>query len=178
MSAIEHEIASQPDLWPRARALATEVADALPAKGQRTLVIGCGTSLYMAQSFAVSRELAGHGETDAFPASELPSGRRYDRVIALSRSGTTTEVVRALARIGDAAPTTAITAVPDSPVAQAAGSVVAMPFADERSVVQTRFATSALVLLRGHVGIECAESARQAERALIAPLPIDPTRFE
>src|SRR6476661_7729873 len=96
MSAIEHEIASQPDLWPRARALATEVADALPAKGQRTLVIGCGTSLYMAQSFAVSRELAGHGETDAFPASELPSGRWYDRVIALSRSGTTTEVLELL----------------------------------------------------------------------------------
>ena len=48
MSAIEHEIASQPDLWPRARALAVEVADALPAKGQRTRVIGCGTSRYMA----------------------------------------------------------------------------------------------------------------------------------
>ena len=75
-------------------------------------------------------------------------------MIALSRSGTTTEVVRALARIGDATPMTAITAVPDSPVARAAGTVVAMPFADERSVVQTRFATSALVLLRAHVGIE------------------------
>jgi fructoselysine-6-P-deglycase FrlB-like protein len=178
MSAIDHEIASQPDLWPRARALAAEVADVLPAKGERALVIGCGTSLYMAQAFAVSRESAGHGETDAYPASELPSGRRYDRVIALSRSGTTTEVVRALLRIGDAAPTTAITAVPDSPVASGAGSVVAMPFADERSVVQTRFATSALVLLRAHLGIDCTESTRQAERALTSELPIDPARFE
>jgi fructoselysine-6-P-deglycase FrlB-like protein len=178
MSAIDHEIASQPDLWPRARALAADVADVLPAKGERALVIGCGTSLYMAQAFAVSRESAGHGETDAYPASELPSGRRYDRVIALSRSGTTTEVVRALRWIGDAAPTTAVTAVPDSPVASVAGSVVAMPFADERSVVQTRFATSALVLLRAHLGIDCTESTRQAERALTSELPIDPSRFE
>ena len=34
----------------------------------------------------------GTGPTDAFAASELPAGRRYDRVVAISRSGTTTEV--------------------------------------------------------------------------------------
>ena len=57
--------------------------------------------------------------------------------------------------------------------------VVALPFADERSVVQTRFATSALVLLRAHVGIDRAPSApRQADARSSAPLPIDPARFE
>ena len=33
-------------------------------------MIGCGTSLYMAQCYAALREQAGHGMTDAFPASE------------------------------------------------------------------------------------------------------------
>ena len=38
------------------------------------------------------REAAGAGETHWAYASELPRGRSYDRVIALTRSGTTTEV--------------------------------------------------------------------------------------
>ena len=48
----------------------------------------------MAQAYASAREALGGGETDAFAASEMPSGRRYDRLIAISRSGTTSEVVR------------------------------------------------------------------------------------
>jgi fructoselysine-6-P-deglycase FrlB-like protein len=36
--------------------------------------------------------------TDAFPASELPPGREYDVLVAVSRSGTTTEVAHALRR--------------------------------------------------------------------------------
>src|ERR671932_1202414 len=92
------EIASQPDLWPKAGALASEVVELLPSHGARVCVIGCGTSLFMAQSWAALREAAGHGQTDAFPASELPSGRRYDVLVAISRSGTTSEVVHALGR--------------------------------------------------------------------------------
>ncbi len=37
---------------------------------------------------------------------------------------------------------------PASPVAERADATVALPFADERSVAQTRFATAALTLLR------------------------------
>ena len=40
---------------------------ALPERGQRVAIVGCGTSFYMAQSFADLRESSGHGETDAFP---------------------------------------------------------------------------------------------------------------
>ena len=42
---------------------------------------------------------AGQGETDAFAASEMPLGRRYDRVLVLSRSGTTTEILQLLDRL-------------------------------------------------------------------------------
>jgi fructoselysine-6-P-deglycase FrlB-like protein len=44
--------------------------------------------------------------------------------------------------------------------------VVALGFADERSVVQTRFATSTLALLRAHVGDELAPVIEQAHTAL------------
>ena len=47
------------------------------------------------------REAAGLGETDAFPASEFPTGRAYDALLAVSRSGTTTEVLDAVAVIGE-----------------------------------------------------------------------------
>jgi fructoselysine-6-P-deglycase FrlB-like protein len=53
-----------------------------------------------------------------------------------------------------------------------------MPFADERSVPQTRFATSALALLRAHLGANVTALAADAEVAVRAPLPIDPRRVE
>jgi fructoselysine-6-P-deglycase FrlB-like protein len=167
MSITADEIGSQPRLWRQAAALAPEV---LPRSGDDVCVIGCGTSLYMAQAWAALREGAGHGRTDAFAASEIPPGRRYDVVVALSRSGTTTEVAHALGRL-DAARTVAVTAVAGTPVAEAADDAVVLDFADETSVVQTRFATTALTLLRAHEGLDVASSADDAERALELPLP-------
>ena len=115
--SIESEIASQPDCWRRAAGLAADVAGRLPAPGERVAVAGCGTSWFIAQSYAAAREEAGQGETDAFAASEMPVGRRYDRVLVLSRSGTTTEILRLLDRLAGRVPTVAITAVPGTPVA-------------------------------------------------------------
>jgi CRISPR-associated protein Cas5a/b/c len=175
MSITWEEILSQPAAWRRAAALASDVEDLLPAPGLRVCAIGCGTSLYMAQAWAALRERAGHGRTDAFAASELPGGRHYDTLVAISRSGTTSEVLHVLAR-GRAAAThsLAITAVAGSPVEQAADNAIVLDFADERSVVQTRFATSALTLLRAHAGEDVEAAARDAETALTMPLPVDP----
>jgi fructoselysine-6-P-deglycase FrlB-like protein len=132
----------------------------------------------MARALAALREGHGEGETDAFPASEYPSGRRYDRLVAISRSGTTTEVVRLLERADALAPSVVITAVGDAPLAALAGASVVLDFADERSVVQTRFATSALALLRAHLGDDLSPAIAGARRALDRPLPVDPSRFE
>jgi fructoselysine-6-P-deglycase FrlB-like protein len=193
MSHAQREIASQPSCWRRALELVDEGAcDGLPRPGERVAVLGCGTSLHMARSYAALRESAGHGETDAWPASEFRASRRYDRVLALTRTGTTTEVIEALARVPAGVPTTAVTADAAAPVARAAAATVALPFADERSVVQTRFPTTLLVLLRAHLRVGAAAGARQgaprdpgtardgadlaelpalAELALAAPLP-------
>src|SRR5262245_38731200 len=134
MTYLRDEIASQPDTW--ARALEMSVSG-LPEPGERVAVIGCGTSYYMAQAYAALREKAALGETDALPASEFPFGRHYDRVVALTRSGTTTEVLDVLSQL--ATPSVALTADPATPVGDVADTVVALDFADERSVVQTRF---------------------------------------
>jgi fructoselysine-6-P-deglycase FrlB-like protein len=170
----EAEIASQPGCWLRAAALAPAVAGVLPARGERVAVVGCGTSWFIAQSYAALREASGEGETDAFAASEMPVGRRYDRVVVLSRSGTTTEIRQLLAQID--LPTLAITASADTPVAAAADAVIALDFADELSVVQTRFATTELALLRAHLGHDITAVARAAETILAGPLPDALTR--
>ena len=169
-SRTEQELASQPGCWRRAAQLAAEVATALPARGERVAVAGCGTSWFMAQSYAAAREASGHGETDAFAASEMPPGRRYDRVLVLSRSGTTTEILQLLDRLSGTVPTVALT-VAGTPAAQAAGVAIDLGFADEESVVQTRFATTELALLRAHLGEDIEAAAAAAERALAAPLP-------
>jgi fructoselysine-6-P-deglycase FrlB-like protein len=165
----EAEIASQPECW--RRAVANVPADALPREGERVAVVGCGTSWFIAMAYATLREQAGQGETDAFAASEFPAGRAYDRVLALTRSGTTTEVLDLLGRISTR--TTAITADPKTPIMEAAGDVVVLDYADERSVVQTRFATTQLALLRASLGEDLTRAVADAEEAVAAPLPAE-----
>src|SRR5215468_6471863 len=102
MKVTAYEIDSQPEVWRRVLTDATTVDRArnvLGAPGERILAIGCGTSWFVAQAYASLRESAGLGETDAICASELTSGRVYDRVVAFSRSGTTTEILEALAHV-------------------------------------------------------------------------------
>ncbi|HMM94344.1 sugar isomerase [Phycicoccus sp.] len=163
------EIASQPDTWREAAALAPAVAHRLPRPGERVAVVGCGTSWFVAMAYAALREASGAGETDAFAGSEFPAGRRYDRVLAISRSGTTTEVVDLLAAL-DGTPSTLVTAVEDSPAAAAASTVVGLPFADEQSVVQTRFATTTLALLRAHLGEDVEPLVADCRAALELPV--------
>ncbi|WP_405683908.1 SIS domain-containing protein [Streptomyces sp. NBC_00057] len=180
MSFVEIETASQPECWRRAAELAQTQAAALPATGERIAVVGCGTSFYMAQAYAALREESGQGESDAFAASEFPFGRGYDRVVALTRSGTTTEVLELLNRLRGVTRTVAITADPDTPVMTSADEVVVLDFADEQSVVQTRFATTLLTLLRAHLGLHTDAVVRDAETALAEPLPeglLDCTQF-
>jgi fructoselysine-6-P-deglycase FrlB-like protein len=159
MSKTSQELLSQPACWRMAAALADEL--------DRIAVAGCGTSLYMAQAMAAWREAQGDGETDAFAASEMPTERSYELVVALSRSGTTTEVVRLIEELHrHGTKVLAITATSGTPVADAADAAINLAFADEASVVQTRFATSACALWRAHLGHDVRKLADDAERAL------------
>jgi fructoselysine-6-P-deglycase FrlB-like protein len=171
VSEIAREIASQPACWREAARRATALADVLPAPGTRAGVVGCGTSLFIAQAYAALRESLGAGETDAFPASETPT-RPWSTVVAISRSGTTTEVSDRL-RALDGARRVAIVGVADTPVTEQADDVVQLDFADERSVVQTRYATTTLALLRADLGDPLDEAISQAEAAIEDDLPVE-----
>jgi len=108
MTFVEDEIASQPACW--AAAVEQAASSLLPSDGERVAVVGCGTSWFVAQAYAALREAAGRGETDAFAASETPADRGYARIVAITRSGTTTEVLGLLDRVRGRVPTLAITA--------------------------------------------------------------------
>jgi fructoselysine-6-P-deglycase FrlB-like protein len=178
LSYVSEEISRQPAAWSAALALLPGLSSVLPRPGEKVAVIGCGTSWFMAGAYAALRERSGQGETDAFAASHFPAARHYDRVVAISRSGTTTEVLQVVEVA--TAPVLALTAVRDSPIAAAAADAIVMEFADERSVVQTVFASTALMLLRASLGESVEAVVAQAAAVLEGafPLPVEVTSAE
>ncbi|MFZ1995084.1 MAG: sugar isomerase [Solirubrobacteraceae bacterium] len=171
MTYFSTELASQPSMWRQARSLASELRSLLPADGARVGILGCGTSLYVAQAVAEYRERQAAGETDAFPASEMPRERPWSGAIAISRSGTTTEIIDAVRALPSGTSVLGITGSEGSPLAEEVGSELNLAFADEKSVVQTRFATTVLSLLLGAYGWDVEASADQAESYLEETLP-------
>ena len=165
---------SQPDTWERAVGMTAEQA-LLPAKGQRVAVIGCGTSWFMAQSYAALRERAGFGITDAYAASEAFLDRGYDAVVALTRSGTTTEVLELVDQLkasGSAPRIVGVIGDETSPLVGMVDDAIVLPFADEKSVVQTRFATTALALFRASLGEDLTGAIADAR---VAIADVDPS---
>lgn len=165
---MEAELRSQPETWATAAGLREEQS-LLPAAGERIAVVGCGTSWFMAQSYAALRETAGHGVTDAFAASEAFVDRDYDAIVAITRSGTTTEVLELLDQLrgsGNRARTVGIVGDPDTPLVGLVDVAIRLPFADEQSVVQTRFATTALALVRASLGHDLSPAIDQAAAAI------------
>jgi fructoselysine-6-P-deglycase FrlB-like protein len=166
---MEAELASQPDAWEQAVALTAERA-LLPASGERIAVVGCGTSWFMAQSYAAARESTGHGVTDAFAASEAFVNRGYDAIVAITRSGTTTEVLELLDGARGHTRRIGLVGDPNTPLVDLVDDVVKLSFADEKSVVQTRFATTALAFLRASLGEDLTGAIEDGREAVSAEL--------
>jgi fructoselysine-6-P-deglycase FrlB-like protein len=169
MTHLEDEIFSQPASWATAIARAADAP--LPAAGARVAVLGCGSSLNVSRAYARLREKAGHGPTDAYPASEFPGTRTYDHMVFISRTGTTSEVLAALREAPAGMRTTSITAEADAPLAQETDSVVLLDYANERSVVSSQFISSSIVIARAHLGEDISALPAAATAALATPLP-------
>jgi fructoselysine-6-P-deglycase FrlB-like protein len=169
MTITTQEIESQPQVWRQALGLVPDVAGLLARPGERVLALGCGTSAFVASSYAALREGAGLGVTDWAYASEPRAPRPYDAVLAISRSGDTTELVEALHAVPSGVRRIVVTGVADSPCAQLADDVLLFDFADEESVVQTRFPTSLLLAARAAFGEDVAQLPDQAAAALASP---------
>jgi glutamine---fructose-6-phosphate transaminase (isomerizing) len=178
MNDTSEEIASQPAVWQQGLALVEAARRELAAPGERMLVLGCGTSWFVAQCIAELRESAGLGETDAVCASEYVPRRHYDRIVAITRSGTSTEVLDALRQAPPGAHRVAVTAVVGEPVDALTETRLLLDFADERSVVQTRFPTTVLAIARAVFGQDLTQLVRDGERALTAALPVDPADID
>jgi fructoselysine-6-P-deglycase FrlB-like protein len=178
MNITSLEIESQPEVWRRSLELLDDATRVLTRSGERVLVIGCGTSAFVAESFALLRETAGFGETDAAYASEPRPWRPYDAVIGITRSGTTTEVLQALRALPEGVRKVVVTGVADSPAAELADEVLVLDFADENSVVQTRFPTTFLFLARAAFGEDVSALPELAEQAIAAGPPEAPEGFD
>jgi fructoselysine-6-P-deglycase FrlB-like protein len=164
------EVLSQPEIWEQVVALTTSVSEKMPRKGEKVAFVGCGTSWFMAMAAAQLWESKGFGEADAFTSSEFPYNRRYDRVVAITRSGTTTETVDFLEKVQGKTKSVVITAVADSPVTKFADESILLEFADEQSVLQTRFATAILVLIRTYLGEDLSKQIADCRKILQEPL--------
>lgn len=131
-------------------------------------------SFHGPRAFAAYRERECGYETDAFPASEAPVGRSYELVVALSRPGTTTEdldFVREVRRHGRTS-VLVVTATASSQLVELATHSVVLDFADEVAVVQTRFATSAFLLLLSGCGWDVKASSDRVQQVLAGGPPV------
>lgn len=139
-----------------ARATGGDIREVLAA-ADRVIMTGAGSSYYLAQvAAAVARDATGQVVV-ATPPSELilrpsgvlgqgPAGRQP--VIVISRSGSTSEAVEVVERLGAAGhPTIAVTCRADSPLARRADRVLLSPAGDEQAIVMTRSFVSMLALL-------------------------------
>jgi glucosamine--fructose-6-phosphate aminotransferase (isomerizing) len=155
---IREEIASQPATWasvlahfeqerPHLEPLIREGAN------QRFVVTGCGSTYYL--SISAAAHLRQHGISAwAYPGSEVlhfteTVPQKDVWLLAISRSGATTETLWAVDRFRQHAPggkVIAITCYPDSELAHRADIALVASDAQENSIVQTRSFTSMFLL--------------------------------
>lgn len=165
------EIESQPRTWQQAIDLQA-TGTALPGIEEPVIFLGCGTSYYIGVAYAALRRQAGAALTVPAIPSELPDLPRDATVIALSRSGTTGDVIDMARNLKDRHKIVAVMGDLDTPLAEVANEVVDLSFADETSIVQTRFASTAFTVLRASVTTEAVGTLpTQAQVALTRPLP-------
>ncbi len=170
----EEEILSQPQVWAQTlETLDSAVLSKGLAVGQDVIVTGCGSTHYLSMTAASLLRLAGLNAV-ALPASELlmdASSRPMaagTALLAISRSGTTTETLMAVdafrQRGGERVIT--VTVYGDSPLAEASDVVHVAPDAVEQSVAQTRSFSSMLLIAQAIAATLAGESL-----SVMAPLP-------
>lgn len=185
MYTIEYEIRDQFSAIDRTIGQVLSQKDeicALLGKAKSLIVIGCGSSFSLAKSTAMQ-----FSQYCGLPAYPLPAGDmlvnfgEYQRMISdaailvVSRSGSTSEVVRAAARCKQeyGCPVISICARDEAPIEQVADLNIRIPWAFDEAVCQTRtvsnlyvagLLTAAIVagredIIRALQGVPCAAKA-------------------
>jgi len=163
------EITTQPTAWAEALADVKGKAQAVQAlfaehAFQEVIFIGCGSTYYL--SLAAAQAFQGLTGIRAWglPASELllfpktSYGPQETLLVAVSRSGETTETIRAVQAFREerSGPVVVITCYPRSTLAREVsriGLVLAARQGQEKSIAQTRSFASMLVASQGFAGL-------------------------
>jgi glucosamine--fructose-6-phosphate aminotransferase (isomerizing) len=173
------EIISQPKIWKLTLEAFLDQKIALEEflkeeSFERVLVVGCGSTHYLSQTVA---SLITH--RTGIPAQGLPASELWfypnqfvpskTLLMAISRSGTTTETIKAQESFRKLAEglNLVITCYPESTLARGADFVLACPDAQEESVAQTRSFTSMLLLAHCLVAslVHDEDSLRELQQA-------------
>lgn len=157
---------------------------ALTDKAMPHVILGCGTSYNLALSIAAALNTSGihalavpAGEWTLRPESYLPAGTRVN-VIALSRSGETTETVQAAqASRARGFHVTGITCAPGSSLSLNADTAIEFPTHPSEGVVMT--VSASVMLLAGYAlaGHAPTPALIQAAEALLKPAANLPREF-
>jgi glutamine---fructose-6-phosphate transaminase (isomerizing) len=191
MNATERTIIEQFGYWRDAQGL--DLGSASLEPGVPIVVIGCGTSYYLAQTIAVSFVSHGleaiavpGGEWNLRPESYVPIQKRI-QVLALSRSGETTETIAAARRsLGRGERVIGITCEPGSSLTTACTACIAIPTHPEEDIVMTTSASLMLLVglkLSQHgsgltvSGVNHAQSMLERARLKLDALVQDRTHF-
>ncbi len=175
------EITGQPAAWAQALsvggAAGPQILDQWRRSGASELLFtGCGSTYYLSLAAAALARTRGI-PARAAPASEIwlmpevvTRDLRQALLVAVSRSGETTETVRAVECYREAGgpATVLLTCYPDSTLARQADLSLAVPTAQEQSVAQTRSFASMLVLSKLLVGALAGDSSL-ADRLQVLP---------
>ena len=148
MNTIEVEIRSTPAILRQTHARVSEQREALRAfSGGPLMMLGCGTSYCVGMAAAASYEQRHRLPAQALIASDYVP-RPHWPVVAVSRTGKTTELLRALdAARSVQAPVLLLEGEANSPASKYADSILSLEFAVEQGVVQTRFIVAAIAAL-------------------------------
>jgi glucosamine--fructose-6-phosphate aminotransferase (isomerizing) len=133
-----------------------------------TLYTGCGSTAHLAHALAFAHRQRLHRAAWAEAASELwlapgSEGPPADMIVAISRSGETSETIHACLRARRAGlRVAAITTNSGGNLIEVADHAVTLDFAAEESVVQTRSFTSMMLAV---LAAQCSAAGRDAESA-------------
>jgi glutamine---fructose-6-phosphate transaminase (isomerizing) len=172
------EIMSQPEVWEQVLEASGDYAQEAArrwreASPKQVLFTGCGSTYYLAQCAAALLQGMTGIPARGVPASEIVlfpgetiSQQEDTLLVAVSRSGTTTETAAALTRfrqLGGKA-IWGITCYPETPVGEETDFVMLAEAAQEESVAQTRSFSSMLLLAEALAAIAAGKDLAPLDR--------------
>ena len=179
------EILSQPTIWQAVLEIASQQRGTFEqylkqAAHKEAVFIGCGTSYYLSLSAAgiytmvtgQKARAASASEVLFFPETIFPASDQGYMPVLISRSGMTTEVVRAAEEIQSRLEnhTYGVSCRPASDLIRVCHYPLLVSEADEKSVVMTRSFTSMLLLIQLLAAIRSGNTAFEEELSRLPDL--------